>query len=46
MERIDYTKNQMQYTILKKEKIDLDTGEIILQYDRLTPRVTKKKKDI
>lgn len=38
MERTDYTKNQMQYTLLKKEKIYLDSGKIIIQYDRLTPK--------
>ena len=38
MERTDYTKNQMQYTPLKKEKINVATGETIVQYDRLTPR--------
>ena len=41
MERTDYTKNQMQYTLLKKEKINLNTGETIVQYDRLTPKTTK-----
>lgn len=40
MERTDYTKNQMQYTLLKKEKIHLDTGSMIVQYDRLTPKTT------
>lgn len=39
MERTDYTKNQMQYTLLKKEKINRQTGEITIQYDRLTPRL-------
>lgn len=43
MERTDYTKNQMQYTLLKKEKIHLDSGKIIIQYDRLTPKATKKE---
>lgn len=43
MERTDYTKNQMQYTLLKKEKINLNTGETIVQYDRLTPKTTKKE---
>lgn len=43
MERTDYTKNQMQYTLLKKEKINLNTGETIVQYDRLTPKTTKKR---
>ncbi len=36
MERIDYSKNKMQYTLLKKEKINLITGEIAIQYDRLS----------
>ena len=43
MERTDYTKNQMQYTLLKKEKIHLGSGKIIIQYDRLTPKAAKKK---
>lgn len=30
MERIDYTKGQMQYTLLKKEKCNLKTGQIIV----------------
>lgn len=38
MERTDYTKTQMQYALLKKEKIDTRTGEVIVQYDRLTPK--------
>lgn len=36
MERIDYTKGQMQYTLLKKEKCNLKTGQNIVQYDRLS----------
>ena len=43
MERTDYTKNQMQYTLLKKEKIHLGSGKIIIQYDRLTPKAAKKE---
>lgn len=43
MERTDYTKNRMQHTLLKKEKIHLDSGKIIIQYDRLTPKATKKE---
>lgn len=38
MERIDYTKEQMQYTLLKKEKRNLVTGQIELLYDRLSPK--------
>lgn len=38
MERTDYTKEQMQYTLLKKEKRNLITGQIELQYDRLSPK--------
>ena len=41
MEKRDYTKEQMQYTLLKKEKIHLQTGETIIQYDRLTPKSSK-----
>lgn len=43
MERIDYSKKQTQYTLLKKEKVNLETGETIVQYDRLTPKNTKKE---
>lgn len=38
MDKRDYTKEQMQYTLLKKEKINLQTGEITVRYDRLTPK--------
>ena len=38
MERTDYTKKQMQYTLLKKEKIDMRTGAATVQYDRLTQK--------
>lgn len=38
MERTDYTKGQMQYTLLKKEKINTRTGAVTIQYDRLTPK--------
>ena len=44
MERTDYSKNQMQYTLLKKEKINLDTGEMIVQYDHLTPKNIEEKR--
>lgn len=43
MERTDYSKNQMQYTLLKKEKINRNTGETVVQYDRLTPKPEKEK---
>ncbi|MCM1188469.1 MAG: PBECR4 domain-containing protein [bacterium] len=33
----DYTHGHPRYTLLKKEKLCLTTGEIITQYDRLTP---------
>lgn len=39
----DYAQGQPRYTLLKKEKIHLDTGEVILQYDRLTPRPAGKE---
>ena len=38
MERTDYTKEQMQYTLLKKEKIDIRSGVAAVQYERLTPK--------
>ena len=38
MDRIDYTRGQMQYALLKKEKRNLITGQIELQYDRLSPK--------
>lgn len=38
----DYAQGQPQYTLLKKEKINLNTGEVIIQYDRLTPKEIKK----
>lgn len=36
MERTDYTKGQMRYTLLKKEKICSSSGEIRLLYNRYT----------
>lgn len=33
----DYTQGQPQYTLLKKEKRNMITGETVIQYDRLTP---------
>ena len=32
---IDYTQGQPQYTLLKKEKRNLVTGEVVIQYDKL-----------
>lgn len=32
----DYTQGQPRYTLLKKEKHNIITGEIVVQYDRLT----------
>lgn len=34
----DYAEGQPRYTLLKKEKINLQTGESMIQYDRLTPK--------
>lgn len=34
----DYTVGQPRYTLLKKEKKNIVTGETIVQYDRLTPK--------
>ncbi|MFI3325220.1 MAG: PBECR4 domain-containing protein [Clostridia bacterium] len=31
----DYTKGQIRYTLLYKEKINLKTGETVVQYDKL-----------
>lgn len=41
----DYTKGQPRYTLLKKEKINLKTGETIVQYDRLTPKLKAVKNE-
>lgn len=38
MERTDYTKGQMQFTLLKKEKYNLKTKQTLTQYDRLCPQ--------
>lgn len=35
-EEKDYTKGQAVYTLLYKEKIYLSSGDIYIQYDRLT----------
>lgn len=37
----DYTEGQPRYTLIKKEKLNLLTGEIEIQFDRLSPRETK-----
>lgn len=34
----DYTKGQTKYTLLYKEKINLKTGEVQIQYDRLNQK--------
>lgn len=34
MDKLDYTKNQSSYTLLKKIKVDIITGEKTVQYDR------------
>ena len=39
----DYAQSQPRYTLLKKEKINIVTGEVTVQYDRLTPKTTKKR---
>lgn len=41
-EQKDYTAGQAVYTMLYKEKIRLSTGEVQIQYDRLTPKDAKK----
>lgn len=38
MEKTDYTRGQMQYTLLKKEKCILKTGQTMIQFDRLSPK--------
>jgi len=35
---IDYTQGQPQYTLLKKEKRNIVTGEVIVQYDKLSSK--------
>lgn len=34
----DYAEGQPRYTLLRKEKRNLETGDVIVQYDRLTPK--------
>lgn len=41
----DYAEGQPRYTLLKKEKRNLITDETIVQYDRLTPKETKKEEN-
>ena len=41
----DYTKGQPRYTLLKKEKHNLLTGETIIQYDRISPTNLKREKN-
>jgi hypothetical protein len=36
--KLDYTQGQPKYTLLRKEKRNLKTGEVSLQYDRLSPK--------
>ena len=37
-EEIDYTLKHTKYTLLYKEKVNTITEEVIIQYDRLTPK--------
>ena len=39
----DYTKGQAVYTLLKKEKITISTGEREIQYDRISSLTIKKQ---
>ena len=39
----DYAQGQPRYALLRKEKICRSNGEIIIQYDRLTPKKKKTK---
>lgn len=41
-EQKDYTKGQAIYTMLYKEKKCLSTGNVEIQYDRITPKSTAK----
>ena len=36
----NYADRQSQYTLLRKEKKNLQTGELILQYDHMTSKIT------
>lgn len=35
---LDYAEGQIKYTLLKKEKINTLTGEVLVQYDRLSTK--------
>ena len=37
---------QPRYTLLRKEKRNLETGDVIVQYDRLTPKQPKDQDDM
>ena len=39
----DYTEGQPKYTLLKKEKIHLPTGKILVQFDKLSNKEVKKQ---
>lgn len=39
----DYAEGQPRYILLKKEKLNLQTGDTIIQYDRLAPRQGPKE---
>ena len=39
----DYTQGQPRYTLLKKEKIHSITGDVILQYDRLSSKTINNR---
>ena len=38
----DYAQSQPRYTLLKKEKINIVTGEVTVQYGRLTPKTSRR----
>lgn len=42
-DKIDYSEGQAIYTLLYKEKIYLSTGEVLVQYDRLTPKEANER---
>lgn len=42
----DYTEGQPRYTLLKKEKRNLLTGEVIVQYDRMTTKEQNYRSEI
>ncbi len=41
----DYAQGQPRYTLLRKEKTCLATGETVIQYDRLTPKAETKREE-